>query len=71
MAEDQHDDKSESLLWQLQQMFGHLIASEKQAYDTTPFACAYKDDQGKPVNVRIQQDVQEFCGVLADRLETR
>lgn len=41
------------------------------AYDTTPFCHSYKDERGQPVNVRVQQDAQEFFNVLCDRLEKK
>ncbi len=41
-AEDNEQNKTESLLYQLQTLFGFLSLSEKQAYDTSPFCHAYK-----------------------------
>ena len=66
-AESGDDD----LLYQLQVMFAYLSQSSKQYYDTVPFCFAYKDERGQPINVRIQQDAQEFFNVLLDRLEKR
>jgi len=65
------EPKSDSLLYQFQALLGFLSFSEKQSYDTTPFCLTYKDENGQPVNVRIQQDAQEFFNVLVDRLEKR
>jgi len=64
------EDCTESLLFQLMRMFSFLSLSEKQAFDTVNFCRAYKDETGRPVDVRIQQDAQEFFTILADRLET-
>ena len=60
MAEDKEENKVDSLLYQLQTLFGFLGFSEKQAYDTSPFCLSYKDDVGNPINVRIQQVRQCF-----------
>ena len=65
----EHSD--DDLLYQLQVMFTYLSQSTKQYYDTLPFCFAYKDERGQPINVRIQQDAQEFFNVLLDRLEKR
>src|SRR5207237_5610534 len=56
-------------LYQLQTLFSYLSMSEKQAVDTNRFCHSYKDERGEPINVRIQQDAQEFFNVLCDRLE--
>jgi len=64
------DDMKESLLFQLMRMFSFLSLSEKQAFDTINFCKAYKDETGRPVDVRIQQDAQEFFTILVDRVET-
>jgi ubiquitin C-terminal hydrolase len=69
MADDASDDKKESLLYQLQTMFAFMSFSQKQAYDSSPFCYSYKDYGGQPVDVRVQQDVQEFFNVFTDRLE--
>ena len=61
----------DDLLYQLQVMFAYLSQSNKQYYDTLPFCFSYKDERGQPINVRIQQDAQEFFNVLLDRLEKR
>merc|ERR1712173_250276 len=64
------DECKESLLFQLMRMFSLLSLSEKQAFDTINFCRSYKDETGRPVDVRIQQDAQEFFTILADRIET-
>ncbi len=70
-ASDKEKSRDDSLLYQLQTMFGYLSTSEKQAFDTSKFCLSYKDEKGQPINPRIQQDVQEFFGTLVDRLEKR
>eukprot|EP00743_Colponemidia_sp_Colp-15_P003962 GILK01004274.1.p1 GENE.GILK01004274.1~~GILK01004274.1.p1 ORF type:complete len:2187 (+),score=414.92 GILK01004274.1:440-6562(+) len=70
-VEDNEPDKSESLLYQLQVMFGHLEMSERQDYNPLGLCQAFKDQSGNPINVAIQQDAQEFLNLIFDRLETR
>jgi uncharacterized UBP type Zn finger protein len=41
-AEDKEADKKESLLWQVQTMFGFLTQSVKQSFDTAEFCYSYK-----------------------------
>lgn len=65
------EDLKENLLYQLQILFGFLSESDKQSYDTIPFCHAYKDESGNPVDVRVQQDAQEFFNVFVDRIENR
>jgi len=68
-ALDTQPNKQESLLFQLQTLFTYLQVSEKKAYDTTPFCLAFKDFDGNPMNTALQMDVDEFFGILFDRLE--
>ncbi|CAG8519826.1 15599_t:CDS:10 [Acaulospora morrowiae] len=64
------DNKDESLLYQLQVVFGHLQESEKKAYEATQFCHAYRDYDGQPLNVALQMDVDEYFNGLFDRLES-
>jgi ubiquitin carboxyl-terminal hydrolase 34 len=48
---------------------GFLELSERQEYNPREFCFSFKDFNGQPVNVRIQQDAQEFLNVAFDRLE--
>jgi hypothetical protein len=50
---------NDHLLYQLQNLFGHLASSHKQYADTQAFVKSYKDEFGQPVNPRQQQDTQE------------
>lgn len=43
--------------------------SDRGHYDARDFCFAFKDAEGKPTNVRVQQDSQEFLNMLFDRLE--
>lgn len=69
-VQDSEEKKEESLLWQLQTIFGYLQESEKKYYDTRPFCSSYKDWEGQPMNVGQQQDADEFMNMLLDRLES-
>lgn len=60
----------ENLVVQLQTMFLYLKHSWCKAFVPNDWVLAYKDETGtKPVNVKQQQDAQEFFQVLCDRLE--
>jgi ubiquitin C-terminal hydrolase len=63
-------DPSDHLLYQVQFMFGYLSASAKKAYNTTGFCKAFKDYDGRPIDIRQQQDVDEFFNGFCDKLET-
>ena len=45
-----------------------LGGSDKQYINPKPFCQAFKDWEGKPVNVFEQMDVDEFFNTLMDRL---
>ena len=57
------------LAYQLQVMFQHLQHSTRKSFYPEGWAFAYKDETGAPVNVRQQQDAQEFLQVLCERVE--
>jgi len=59
----------DNVLHQLQQMFGFLELSDRQAYNPHEFCFAFKDHAGQPVNVSVQQDTQEFLNMIFDKLE--
>mmetsp|Transcript_7871 Transcript_7871/g.15214 ORF Transcript_7871/g.15214 Transcript_7871/m.15214 type:complete len:2832 (+) Transcript_7871:1305-9800(+) len=60
----------ENVLHQIQNMFGFLELSERQAFNPAHFCYAFKDFSGNPTNLRMQADAQEFLNMLIDRLET-
>lgn len=64
--EKMHDD---NVLHQLQEMFGFLELSDRLDYEPHGFCFAFKDFQGEPVNVSLQQDAQEFVNMIFDKLE--
>ncbi|KAF9352724.1 hypothetical protein BGX26_009493 [Mortierella sp. AD094] len=61
--------KHDTLLFQLQALFGNLQESIRRAYNAHGFCYAYKDWDGNPMNVAVQMDVDEFFNILFDRLE--
>eukprot|EP01135_Chromosphaera_perkinsii_P005371 Nk52_evm52s343 gene=Nk52_evmTU52s343 len=68
-VQDNSQEPSESILYQMQQLFAHLSESEYRSYNTRPFCYSYKDYDGEAMNVGLQMDVDEFLSVLFDRLE--
>lgn len=54
---------------QLHLMFGHLEASQRRAYVPKPWCHAFKDEDGKPVNVFRQQDAQVSASRSGGRAE--
>ena len=59
----------DNLLHQLQNMFTYLTYSDKMDYNPKDFCFSYKDFDGNPINVRAQQDSQEFYNNLCDKIE--
>ena len=59
----------DNLLHQLQNMFTFLTYSNKMDYNPRNFCLSYKDFDGNPINVREQQDSQEFYNNLCDKIE--
>ncbi|KAF8979549.1 hypothetical protein BGZ46_005284 [Entomortierella lignicola] len=66
---DEGPGKHDTLLYQLQALFGNLQESIRRAYNAHGFCYAYKDWDGNPMNVAVQMDVDEFFNILFDRLE--
>ena len=59
----------DNLLHQLQKMYTFLTFSEKQAYNPIYFCSSFKDLDGQPINILLQQDSQEFFNTLCDKIE--
>ena len=55
-------------LHQWQRMFGALELTERESYNPEDFCYSFKRG-GQPVNVREQQDAQEFVGYAFDKIE--
>ena len=66
---DTHPDKHDSLLFHIQYMFTFLSESLLQYCETTAFCRTIKDEDGRPVNTRVQMDANEYFNKLVDRLE--
>lgn len=64
----EYDD---NVLHQIQRMFSFLDLSEREDYDPKGFCYSFKDWDGKPVDVRIQQDSQEFLNRFLDIIEEK
>lgn len=60
----------DNIFHQLQTMFANLQLTEKQDYTPDEFCFSFKDFEGQPVNVSIQQDAQEFLNLFFDKIET-
>jgi len=65
----QADEKFSSTLFQLQLVFANLQETEKKYYTPRDFTKTIRIEGG-PVDVRRQQDAQEFFNILLDTLET-
>ncbi|XP_069185948.1 ubiquitin carboxyl-terminal hydrolase 24 isoform X1 [Procambarus clarkii] len=62
------DENEESLFYQLQMVFGHLMESQLQYYVPDKFWKCFRMD-GQPVNVREQQDAFEFYTRLTEQID--
>lgn len=71
MRSTNKDEKiiDDNVLHQFQSLFANLELSEKQDVDPSDFCLSFKDFEGNPVNVMVQQDAQEFLNMLFDKLE--
>ena len=56
-------------LHQWLKMFSFLQMTDRQEYNPAQFCFAFKEYNGNPTNVRVQQDAQEFLNLGFDRLE--
>jgi hypothetical protein len=61
----------EKVVYHLQRIFANLSVSEKEYYSMHEFCNNLKGYDGEPINVRVQQDVDEFLNMLCDRIETQ
>jgi ubiquitin C-terminal hydrolase len=67
---DSEEDLKESVVYQVQSIFGNLQESEKQYTDARGLCHAFKDWEGLSVNVSVQEDAGEFLRRLVDKIET-
>lgn len=64
------EGSTEDILYNLRKLFTFLEVSERQAYDPREFCAAFKDLEGNPTDVRVQQDAHEFLNVAFERMES-
>ena len=63
------EDPNETLLFQLQVLFGYLRLSQKRYYDSLPFCRSFRDYDGQCVSMSEQKDINEFASMLFEKLE--
>ncbi|KAI3646137.1 hypothetical protein MP228_009065 [Amoeboaphelidium protococcarum] len=63
------ESKDEDFIFQLQNLFVHLMESERRAYNTLSFTKTCRDIEGNKMNVYQQMDVDEFYNVFLDKVE--
>ena len=63
--------ESQSLLHQLQSLFAHLQMGDSKAAIPYELTQAIIDFEGRPINVHLQMDVDEFFNLLFDRIESQ
>lgn len=61
----------EDLLYQMQTLYSTLKHSDKQHVNPKGLCRAFKDWEGRPVNVMEQMDADEFINTFMDRIETQ
>jgi ubiquitin carboxyl-terminal hydrolase 34 len=64
--ESKHQDH---LLLQFQRLFGRLELSQRPAVDATSICYAFKQFDGTPTNIGVQQDCSEFLNIFFQRIE--
>lgn len=50
-------------------MFAYLLETQRMDFAPYEFCLAFKGFEGKPVDIKIQQDAQEFVSMVIDQLE--
>jgi hypothetical protein len=60
---------ADDVVLQLQRLFQQLAFAQCKALTPTAWVHSYKDMDGQPVNVLVQQDAQEFLTILCDMYE--
>jgi len=68
---DKEEDKKESLLYQFQYLMAALQETEKQYYNPFDFCYSFKDFDGNPTNVSIQDDAGGFMTRLVDSIHEK
>lgn len=57
------------VLKEIMLLFGQLALNKSSQADLTGFTCKFTGFDGMPINVKVQQDVNEFFNLLLDCLE--
>ena len=65
------ENPQESEVYQLQRIMAHLQESAKQYYSPLPFCQAFKDWDGNPINVNVQEDSGAFLTKLIDTVNEK
>ena len=60
---------ADDILFQLQLLFAYLQESNKAYVDPTGFSAAFKDYEGQPTDVLVQQDASEFLSNFFQQIE--
>jgi len=60
----------ENMVYQFHQLLGNLQETAKAAHNPKEFTASYRDIEGNPADVNLQQDVSEFFNIVCDRVET-
>lgn len=68
-VEDPDESLEDNLVYQMQEIFWNLEETDKQYYEPYGFCKAFKDYDGQLMNVKQQQDVDEFFNILCDKIE--
>ena len=68
---DPSESQGDSVLYQLQFIFSGLKDSAKQYVNPKGLCGAFKDWEGRPINVMEQMDAEEFFNNLMDKLENQ
>jgi len=63
------DERNDSVFHHVQTMFAHLAAGVEPWYEPCGFWRAFKDYEGRPVNIREHQDAYEFFTRLQESLD--
>ena len=64
------NNETPSVLRELKKLFGQLSISRMSQADLTCFTKVFTGFEGMPINVKVQQDVNEFYNLLLDSIDS-
>lgn len=64
-----HSDQADSIFHHVQTIFAHLAVGVEPAYEPSGFWLAFKDYEGRPVDIHEHQDAYEFFTRLQDAVD--